>query len=145
MTATAGLVATRKEASRRLNRVPAMIWVFLLGPLVVEIYWVFYPAVNSFWLSLTKWDGAGAAQYIGLRNYRDLASDSVFITAITNNAIWIVLFGTLSVACGLLLAVTLNRPRRGIGIYRSMIYLPMVFSSRSRDCFGGSCTRRMGR
>ena len=29
---------------------------------------------------------------------------------------------------GLSLAVALNRPRRGVGIYRSAIYLPMVFS-----------------
>ena len=29
---------------------------------------------------------------------------------------------------GLALAVALNRPRRGVGVYRSAIYLPMVFS-----------------
>ena len=42
--------------------------------------------------------------------------------------IWVVGFGGLSVIGGLALAVALNRPRRGVGIYRSAIYLPMVFS-----------------
>lgn len=122
-----GSVPQRRRRSL-LRRVPPLVWVFLLVPLAVELYWVFYPAANSFWLSLTRWNGAGAATYIGFKNYRDLASDSIFQTALKNNAIWVALFGTLSVAIGLMLAVALNKPRPGVGIYRSMIYLPMVFS-----------------
>ncbi|HEV7962567.1 MAG TPA: sugar ABC transporter permease, partial [Actinoplanes sp.] len=55
-------------------------------------------------------------------------SDEVFREALRNNVIWAVGFGGLSVAGGLALALALNRPRRGVGIYRSAIYLPMVFS-----------------
>lgn len=132
MSHAVGLATPVRGAVRRrrnpLRRVPALVWVFLLVPLAVELYWVFYPAANSFWLSLTRWNGAGAATYIGFKNYRDLASDAIFQTALKNNAIWVLLFGTLSVAIGLVLALTLNRPRPGVGIYRSMIYLPMVFS-----------------
>ncbi|MGD7788891.1 carbohydrate ABC transporter permease [Propionibacteriaceae bacterium Y1700] len=105
-----------------------MVWVFLLIPLAVEAFWVFYPAINSFSLSMTKWNGAGRAEYIGFKNYTNLATDSIFLTALRNNAIWVVLFGGLSVVIGLALAVALNKPRRGVGIYRSAIYLPMVFS-----------------
>jgi multiple sugar transport system permease protein/raffinose/stachyose/melibiose transport system permease protein len=89
---------------------------------------VFWPALNSFYLSLTKWNGAGAPQPVGLGNFRALFHDDVFREALRNNAIWAVGFGGLSVAGGLALAVALNRPRRGVGVYRSAIYLPMVFS-----------------
>jgi multiple sugar transport system permease protein/raffinose/stachyose/melibiose transport system permease protein len=94
----------------------------------VEAGWVFWPALNSFYLSLTKWNGLGPPQSVGLKNFTDLFSDNVFRTALGNNVIWAVGFGGLSVLGGLALAVALNRPRRGVGLYRSAIYLPMVFS-----------------
>lgn len=113
---------------RRLTRVPALIWVFLLIPLAAELALVFWPALNSFYISLTRWDGIGAPAFIGFDNYLALPSDPVFVQALVNNVIWLVGFGGLSVALGLGFAVALNKPRRGVGIYRSAIYLPMVFS-----------------
>ena len=123
MTAT---IATPKRTG--LRRVPAVVWAFLLIPAAVEVAMVFWPALNSFYLSFTKWNGLGAAQPVGLDNFRELASDEVFRGALKNNVIWAVGFGGLSVLGGLALAVALNRPRRGVGLYRSAIYLPMVFS-----------------
>jgi multiple sugar transport system permease protein len=120
--------AGRARKRRGVLRVPPVVWVFLIIPVAVEVFWVFWPAFNSFQLSLTRWQGVGAAEFIGLDNYTNLAADPIFQTALKNNAIWVVLFGGLSVIGGLLLAVLLNKPRRGVGIYRAAIYLPMVFS-----------------
>jgi multiple sugar transport system permease protein len=119
-------VALAARARRR--RVPWPVWAFLFVPAAVEAGWVFWPALNSFYLSLTKWNGLGPPRSVGLRNFTDLFSDNVFRTALGNNVIWAVGFGGLSVLGGLALAVALNRPRRGVGVYRSAIYLPMVFS-----------------
>lgn len=94
----------------------------------MELAWVFWPALNSFWLSFTSWQGVGDAQFIGIKNYSALLDDPIFMTALTNNVIWVIGFGGASVVIGLSLAVALNRPRRGVGFYRSAIYLPMVFS-----------------
>ena len=105
-----------------------MVWLFLLLPLAVETFWVFWPALNSFSLSFTEWSGVGAAEPVGWRNYTDLMADPVFHIALRNNVIWVVGFGGASVLAGLALAVALNKPRRGVGFYRSAIYLPMVIS-----------------
>jgi multiple sugar transport system permease protein len=113
---------------RAQRRIPWPVWVFLLVPAAVEAGWVFWPALNSFYLSLTRWNGLGPPAGVGLKNFSDLLSDKVFLEALRNNAIWAVGFGGLSVLGGLALAVALNRPRRGVGLYRSAIYLPMVFS-----------------
>jgi ABC-type sugar transport system permease subunit len=113
---------------RRRRRVPPLVWAFLLLPLAVELFWVFWPAMNSFSLSFTSWNGVGAAQPVGFENYERLFADPVFVTALQNNVIWAIGFGGLSVIGGLALAVALNRPGRGVGIYRSAIYLPMVIS-----------------
>ena len=107
---------------------PPVVWLLLLVPLIVEMFWVFWPAFNSFQLSFTKWSGVGPAEPVGLKNYQTLIHDPIFHTAIKNNVLWIIGFGGLSVMMGLALAVALNKPRRGVGVYRSAIYLPMVFS-----------------
>lgn len=126
-TATATIVAGRRRRSA-VRRVPPIIWAFLLIPLVVELALVFWPAINSFYISLTKWNGAGAPEWVGFRNFENLTTDPVFIQALLNNIYWVIGFGGASVVIGLLLALALNRPRRGVGFYRSAIYLPMVFS-----------------
>ena len=120
----------RRPRGRRsvTHRVPAVVWVLLAVPLLIELAWVFWPAFNSFQLSFTRWSGVGVAEPVGLKNYQTLLTDPIFQTAIRNNVLWIIGFGGLSVIIGLALAVALNRPRRGVGIYRSAIYLPMVFS-----------------
>lgn len=122
---TAGPARPRRSAWRRVSPV---IWVFLLIPLALELSLVFWPALNSFYISLTRWNGIGAPEFIGLQNFIYLWKDPIFRTALWNNVIWVVGFGGTSVVIGLALAVILNRPRRGVGFYRSAIYLPMVFS-----------------
>lgn len=110
------------------QRVSPVVWVLLLIPLAVELAWVFWPAVSSFQLSFTKWHGVGAAEPVGLKNYQTMLSDPIFHTALLNNVFWVIGFGGFSVVVGFALALALNKPRRGVGIYRSAIYLPMVFS-----------------
>lgn len=112
----------------RLRRVPPLIWIFLLVPVAFEVFWVFWPALNSFSLSVTRWDGITPAEPVGLQNFVDLWNDPIFRTALNNNVIWIIGFGGLSVVIGLALAVALNRPGPMVGLYRSAIFLPMVVS-----------------
>ncbi|PSL08489.1 carbohydrate ABC transporter membrane protein 1 (CUT1 family) [Haloactinopolyspora alba] len=107
---------------------PPLVWLFLLVPLGIELAWVFWPALNSFSLSFSRWNGVGAAEPVGLDNYQRMFDDPIVRTAVQNTVIWTIGFGGASVLIGLSLAVALNRPRRGVGIYRSAIYLPMVFS-----------------
>ncbi len=126
--ATAQPRPARPRRRSSVRRVPWVVWLFLAIPVAMELGWVFYPAANSFSLAFTDWNGIGAARPVGFQNFVDLGSDPVFKIALKNNAIWVVLFGGLSVIGGLILALALNKPRRGVGVYRSLIYLPMVFS-----------------
>lgn len=127
-TAAAPAPGRAARAVRAVRRVPVLVWLFLLVPLAVELYWVFWPAANSFSLSLTRWDGITPAEPVGLGNFADLWQDPIFRTAFRNNVIWVFGFGGLSVIGGLALAVALNKPGPLVGLYRSAIYLPMVVS-----------------
>ncbi|MEU3298906.1 sugar ABC transporter permease [Streptomyces sp. NPDC006678] len=112
----------------RATRVPPVVLAFVLVPLLAEAFWVFWPALQGFYLSLTSWDGLTAPGFVGLGNFSEMAHDPVFHTALVNTVLWLLLFGGLSAALGLGAALLLQQERRGIGFYRAALFLPVVFS-----------------
>ncbi len=86
------------------------------------------PILISLWASFTDWDLLTAPQWVGLDNYRNLATDPTFIQSIKVTLAYTALYVPLDLIGGLLLAL-LVRPRlKGIGIFRTIFYLPTVFS-----------------
>ncbi len=78
--------------------------------------------------SFTDWDLLTDPQWVGLENYRNLASDPNFIQSIKVTLTYTAAYVPLDMIGGLLLAL-LVRPRlKGIGVFRTIFYLPTVFS-----------------
>jgi multiple sugar transport system permease protein len=105
-----------------------VILAFVLVPLIVETAVVFWPAVQGFYISLTRWNGINPPAFVGLGNYRQMIHDTVFHKALWDTVLWLVIFGGLSVVGGLGCAMFLQRERRGVGFYRAALFLPVVFS-----------------
>jgi multiple sugar transport system permease protein len=122
-----GLQRQIKKTSA-LRRIPLVVWVFLALGTATEAFWVAWPTANTFYYSLTRWDGIGHKVWVGLSNYRDLMSDPVFGKAFLDNCIWVFAFGGSSLVLGFVFALALDKPRRAVGVYRALIYLPLVFS-----------------
>ncbi|MEV7394267.1 MULTISPECIES: sugar ABC transporter permease [unclassified Streptomyces] len=114
--------------ARGPRRTPPLVLAFVLVPLLAEAVWVFWPALQGFYLALTKWDGVSPPQFIGFGNFREMAHDAVFRSALGHTVLWLVLFGGLSAALGLAAALLLQQERRGVGFYRAALFLPVVFS-----------------
>jgi multiple sugar transport system permease protein/raffinose/stachyose/melibiose transport system permease protein len=112
----------------RVRRTPPALLAFLLIPVAVEAFFVFWPAIQGFYLSLTNWDGVSAPTGAGFGNYAEMFADPVFRSAAAHTLLWLVLFGGLSAVGGLALAVLLQRERRGVGFYRAALFTPVVFS-----------------
>ncbi len=110
------------------RRVPPVVLAFVLVPLLVEGFWVFWPALQGFYISLTHWDGVSPPVFAGLGNYREMFGDPVFRTALWDTVLWLVIFGGLSAGLGLAAALFLQRERRGVGFYRAALFTPVVFS-----------------
>ncbi|MGI5452812.1 carbohydrate ABC transporter permease [Streptomyces sp. CA-249302] len=110
------------------RRTPPLVLAFVLVPLLAEALWVFWPALQGFYLALTKWDGVSPPQFIGFGNFREMAHDEVFRSAAGHTVLWLVLFGGLSAVLGLAAALLLQQERRGVGFYRAALFLPVVFS-----------------
>jgi multiple sugar transport system permease protein/raffinose/stachyose/melibiose transport system permease protein len=117
-----------RRGRRRITIPPPIVFVIVLVPFLLEAVGVFWPAVQGIGLSFLRWNGIAPAESVGVQNYVDLASDPIFLTALKNTGIWIVLFGGISFAAGLGVAVLFQSERRGVGIYRTALFLPIVFS-----------------
>lgn len=116
----------RRAAGPR--RTPPVVLAFVLVPLLAEALWVFWPALQGFYLALTSWDGISAPRFVGLGNFREMIHDDIFRTAALDTALWLLLFGGLSALLGLATALLLQQERRGVGFYRAALFLPVVFS-----------------
>ncbi|MET8355340.1 sugar ABC transporter permease [Micromonospora sp. NPDC005171] len=123
---TTSVTPTRRR--RRSARLSPLLVAFVLVPFVVESVWVFWPAIQGFWFSLTRWDGMTPPTFVGTDNYVELAGDATFRGALLNTVIWLVLFGGLSVLGGFGMALVLQKERRGVGFYRAALFTPVVFS-----------------
>ncbi len=111
------------------HRKEALQFYLAIAPwLVGFILFTAGPMLISLWTSFTDWDLLTDPQWVGLENYRSLATDPTFIQSIKVTLAYTAAYVPLDLAGGLLLAL-LVRPRlRGIGIYRTIFYLPTVFS-----------------
>jgi ABC-type sugar transport system permease subunit len=103
-------------------------YLFLLPAGVIYCSVIIFPVFYSVFISLFKWNGIGKMQFMGIKNFLNLFSDSIFITAMTNNFIWIglSLFVTLTAALGL--AIILNKQFRGRTFFRGFFYFPAVIA-----------------
>ncbi|WP_187976528.1 carbohydrate ABC transporter permease [Mycetocola sp. JXN-3] len=121
-------ISTPVRGRRRIKIPPPLVFVLVLVPFLIEAVGVFWPAFQGISLSFLRWNGIGPATSVGVQNYTDLFSDPIFLTALKNTAIWIVLFGGISFLAGLGVALLFQSERRGVAIYRTALFLPIVFS-----------------
>lgn len=77
--------------------------------------------------SFTDWDLLTDPLWVGLDNYRNLATDPLFIQSIKVTLAYTAAYVPLDLAGGLLLALLVRPQFRGIGVFRTIFYLPTVF------------------
>src|SRR5699024_1484873 len=79
--------------------------------------------------SLFEWSGFGSSTFVGLQNYADLAGDPAFRAAMVNALVLIFFYAVLPTVIGLVLAAVLRRGQvRGMGFFRTVIFLPQVIA-----------------
>ncbi|MEU4623383.1 sugar ABC transporter permease [Actinoplanes sp. NPDC023801] len=110
-------------------------WRFLLAALVpalvLHVVLVLSPYAQAFYLSLTDWTGvAGEANFVGLDNFVRLGEDSLFLDAVRNNAVMLIVVPLATIGLALFLASMLNgrRPLRGASAYQIVYFFPQMLS-----------------
>jgi len=104
-------------------------WGFLLPAMIIYLSVIVFPVFYSLYISLHEWNGVSAQKFVGLKNYVSLfTNDPVFLTALKNNLIWIVLTVAVTMTVSLLFAVLLNKHFRGRTFFRAVFYFPCVIA-----------------
>jgi N-acetylglucosamine transport system permease protein len=110
--------------------------IFLVVPVAGYLAFVVSPFVQAIYYSLTDWSGFSPEMtFIGLSNYVKLASDSIFLKAVSNSIILALVLPVVTVVVALIFAsmVTVGgatygnvRGLRHSSVYRVVSFFPYV-------------------
>lgn len=85
------------------------------------------PLVYGFAVSLTNFDGVSPSwKFVGIRNYLELFGDADAWMSLVRTLGFATIVVPLSVAGALGLAILVNRRLRGVGVWRTIFFLPSV-------------------
>ena len=103
-------------------------WLFIMPALVLLGLFMVYPILWSLWMSFQTGKGMNF-KFGGFANIYRLTQDPVFLRALSNTMIFLVVQVPIMIVLALLFAVALNNPRlKGRAILRTAIFMPCVTS-----------------
>ncbi|HYE06802.1 MAG TPA: sugar ABC transporter permease [Planctomycetota bacterium] len=101
-------------------------YAFIAPWLIGFLAFTAWPFVASLWLSFCRYDVITPPRWIGGGNYRALAADALFWRSLVNTIAYAAVAVPLSIATAFGLALLLNLPVRGLGLYRTLFVLPHI-------------------
>jgi raffinose/stachyose/melibiose transport system permease protein len=106
-----------------------LLTLFLLPALILFLIFVIYPIFRSVYFSMFDWNGLGpAVDFVGLQNFKDILADQVFLKAVKNVLLIIVLSVGVQLPLALALAVLAGHDLPGRGIFRTIFFMPYILS-----------------
>jgi multiple sugar transport system permease protein len=126
--AESGVAVTqsRRSAQRRARAGR----LFVAPNLAAVAVFMLFPLGFSFYMSFQHWDLFRPAQFVGLANFRSLfTADPLFVIALRNTVVYTVGTVVPTIFVSLAVAGVLNRKIKGIGIFRTIVFLPLAVSS----------------
>ncbi len=121
-----GMKARRTESTGGAIGQRSIGLLFVLPAVLFTVVFFLIPLVMTVFMSLNDWPLLGAHEFIGLENYANLVNDRQFwnslwfttrYTLLVTPVIFILAFG---------LALLVNLPLHGVGIFRTIYFLPVV-------------------
>jgi multiple sugar transport system permease protein len=121
-----------RRLRKRLNlrtREAITFYLFIAPWLLGFLFFYVGPMVASFGFSLTRWDLLTPPEFIGVDNYvRMFTRDPLFWHSLRITIVYTLSYVTLDLILALVLALLLNQRIRGIGVFRTIYYVPSVLA-----------------
>lgn len=119
-----------RERFWNLRRKETLVFYLCISPWILGfIFFYIGPILTSFYYSLTRWDLLTPPEWVGMQNYvRIFSRDKLFLQSLKVTFLYTFAYVPLDLILGLGIALLLNRPIKGIGIFRTIFYLPSVLT-----------------
>jgi multiple sugar transport system permease protein len=105
------------------------LMVLLLPTMIGLLFGALGSVLATVGISLLNWDLITPPTWAGLDNYIGLISDDLFLKSLRVTFLFSLLYVPGTVIVSLLVALLLNRKLRGLGIFRTLYFLPTVSSA----------------
>ncbi len=102
--------------------------MFILPLMIGAIGFGYYPAVSGIVTSLFKWNGTGERLFIGLDNYKELFSDTIFLRSLGTMLVLLVPRLLIGVVMPLIMAELIFNAKNAKmqSFYRVAVLVPMI-------------------
>ena len=108
---------------------PGTVLLFLLPSMAGFIIFLVLPMLSSAVLSFTNYSGGYTLDFVGLKNYLQAFSSSIFLNSLKVTVVFVLGAVALQLALGLLFALVLDGGLPGQRFFRSLFFMPVVLSS----------------
>jgi multiple sugar transport system permease protein len=102
--------------------------LLILPTYLVLFIFIIIPIFFAFFLSFNKWNLLGSMKFVGLSQYKKLFASAEFWKAVTNTFYYSFITVPVGILISLFLAMLLNSKIRGIQIYRTIYFMPVMTS-----------------
>jgi oligogalacturonide transport system permease protein len=103
-------------------------YIYLLPWLVGILLLQLYPFARSLYMSLCDWNPLKKPAFIGLNNFVQLfTKDPEFWISVKATLLYVFYTVPVKLIMSLFIAMLLNKARKGIGVLRTLCYLPSLF------------------
>ena len=104
---------------------------FVVPVLVINLVFFVYPLIRVIYMSLFNWQLLGNQKFIGLTNYLNAFKDQTFLNSLWFTARYALLVTPMLFLLAFVLALLVNHAIKGIGIFRTIYFAPVVISMTS--------------
>ena len=113
-----------------LRRREAIAFYLCILPWILGfIFFYLGPMLASFYFGLTKWDLLTPPEFTGFSNYTKIFThDPLFWKSLKITFIYTAVFLPLDLIGGLVIALLMNQKIRGIGVFRTIYFMPSVLA-----------------
>lgn len=122
---TAGTVKKSGQLGAKFKK-NISAWCILLPSVILMCYIVWRPIFISLYYSLFKMQGYNLVEFVGLKNYVDVLTDSLFLKTLWNTVKYVLLSAVIGFPLPIILAVMLNEIVHMKGFFKISLYIPAI-------------------
>lgn len=121
-----GVKARRIETSGAAIGQRAVGLLFVLPAVAFTVVFFLIPLIMTVFMSLNDWPLLGERAFIGLENYQNLVNDRQFWNSLWFTTRYTLLITPIIFILAFGLALLVNLPLTGVGVFRTIYFLPVV-------------------